>query len=169
MSKDITRLFAAEIQRRLIDESLPRIKKCLDKLSNEEVWRRPNSNTVSIGNLILHLNGNVRQWVLSTLGGKEDDRVRQSEFDEEGPVDRVIMIQNLEETLAAVQTILDNLTSEQLTATYLVQGFEENGISILVHVTEHFSYHVGQITYSTKSMKDTDMGYYEGQDLDVTS
>ena len=169
MDDRITELFAVEVRRRLVEESLPRIKKCLTRLSDEEIWRRPNDNTVSIGNLILHLNGNVKQWVISTLGGKEDNRVRQGEFDETGPIDRDKMISDLEETLAEVNQILKNLTTDQLTGSYMVQGFEENGVSILTHVTEHFSYHVGQITYSTKSMKDTDMGYYDGQDLDVTS
>ena len=79
------------------------------------------------------------------------------------------MIADLEETLASVREILHRLTPEDLEKDYEVQGFRESGISILIHVTEHFSYHVGQITYSTKSMKNMDMGYYAGQDLDKTS
>lgn len=166
---DIILIFRDEIKRRLIDESFPRIKQCLEVLTDEEIWHRPNDHTVSIGNLVLHLNGNVRQWVLSTIGLQQDTRKRQMEFDETGPVDRQIILADLDGTLDEVNMILGNLDREALTKTYNVQGFKENGIGILVHVTEHFSYHVGQITYATKSLKNMDMGYYKGQDLDVTS
>ena len=169
MNELLAQLLLRETDRRLLSESLPRIRKCLAQLSEEEIWRRPNAQTVSIGNLILHLNGNVKQWVLSTLGGQKDTRQRQIEFDEMGPLPTSKILSDLESTLEQVRVILQHLSTDDLTRNYNVQGFTETGVSILMHVTEHFSYHVGQITYSTKSMKDIDMGYYDGQDLDATS
>ena len=169
MEERLAQLLTRDTERRLLEESLPRIRKCLAQLSEEEIWYRPNSHTVSIGNLILHLNGNVKQWVLSTLGGQKDLRQRQLEFDEKGPLPTSGILADLESTLEQVRVILHQLTTDDLTREYYVQGFSETGVSILMHVTEHFSYHVGQITYSTKSIKDMDMGYYDGQDLDTTS
>ena len=169
MNELLTQLLLRETDRRLLSESLPRIRKCLAQLSEEEIWHRPNAQTPSIGNLVLHLNGNVRQWVLSTLGGQKDTRQRQLEFDEMGPLPTSKILSDLESTLEQMRVILQHLSTDDLTRNYNVQGFTETGVSILMHVTEHFSYHVGQITYSTKSMKDIDMGYYDGQDLDTTS
>ena len=158
----------SEVRRRLFDESLPRLKGCLDKLSEKDIWWRPNDNSNSIGNLILHLCGNVRQWMLSGLGGNIDSRVRQMEFDEIGPIQKEALIQNLEQVMEEVDKLLDRLHPETLIEKKIVQGFGETGISILIHVIEHFSYHVGQIAYITKAAKDIDLRFYGNKDLDVT-
>lgn len=154
-----------EVKRRLFDESVPRIKKCLAELSEEDVWYRPNEASNSVGNLVLHLCGNVQQWIVSGLGQAEDIRERDSEFAERGPLPHDHLIHLLETTMEAVSQTLDQTQPRDLLKVYTVQGFEEKGISILVHVVEHFSYHVGQITYFTKWKKAKDMGYYAGLDL----
>jgi len=84
--KEIFDQIKSEVRRRLIDESMPRLKSCLEKLSEEDIWWRPNDNSNSVGNLILHLCGNIRQWMLAALGGSVDNRVRQKEFDEREPL-----------------------------------------------------------------------------------
>ncbi len=138
-------------------------------LTNEEVWLRPNESSNSIGNLILHLCGNVRQWILSGLGKLPDRRIRQSEFDERGPIPHVELMNQLKVLKEEVEVVLGNLKPEDLIAQHSVQGFEENGVSIVVHVIEHFSYHTGQITYQVKAIKNVDTGYYSGLNLDTTS
>ena len=158
----------SEVRRRLFDESMPRIKKCLDNLSEKDIWWKPNDNSNSVGNLILHLCGNIRQWMLSGLGGSVDDRVRQKEFDEKGPLPKEDLIQNIEQVMREVDKLLDRLQPQTLIEKKVVQGFEETGISILVHVIEHFSYHVGQIVYITKAAKDIDLRFYGNKDLNVT-
>lgn len=165
----LCRIFVAEVRRRLIAESVPRLKTCLALLSQEEIWQRPNRETVSIGNLVLHLNGNLRQWVLSTLGGLPDTRQRQSEFDEPGPLPTAELLGRLDEVMSGVEQVLARVTPDVLLATHRVQGFEETGTAILLHVTEHYSYHVGQITYAVKSRKAVDVGYYQGVDLGRTT
>jgi uncharacterized damage-inducible protein DinB len=165
----LTSTFIEEIKRRLFEECVPRLKRCLDELSVEQIWWRPNQHSNSLGNLVLHLNGNVRQWVVAGLGENEDVRKRQLEFDEKGPVSNEKMLGDLDALMAEVATILDNVKAEDLTKKYLVQGYQESGISILVHVTEHYSYHVGQMTYIVKMVKDMDLGYYAGHDLDTTN
>ena len=164
----MTDLILTETRRRLLGECIPRIRKCLTQLSNEDIWYRPNENSNSVGNLILHLNGNVRQWLIATMGNQPDRRERQKEFDERGPLPRLYLEEILNNLEADASEVIGQLDSASLTRTYNVQGFEETGVGILIHVVEHFSYHVGQITWFTKAQKDLDMGYYAGKDLDVT-
>jgi len=139
-SSALTDTFIAEIKRRLFGESIPRLKKCLDKLSDEQIWYRPNN---------------------------PDVRERQKEFDEKGPVPREKMIANMDQLMSEVDQILNKVSSKDLLAVRNVQGFKESGLSILVHITEHFSYRVGQMTYIVKMLRDTDMNYYDGHNLDA--
>lgn len=152
----------------IVDTSAPRIKKCLGLLSEEEIWRRPNTEVVSIGNLVLHLCGNIKQHVHFGLGGDPDDRTRQAEFDEKGPIPTGDLIERLDATMNRTREVLETLDPKRLLENRTIQGEEVNGVTTLVHVTEHFSYHTGQITYLTKMMKEIDLGYYAGRDLDVT-
>jgi len=156
-----------ECRRRLYDESLPRIRTCLAQLSVEEIWTRPNEQTVSAGNLVLHLAGNVRQYVIATLGGRPDVREPQAEFDATGPMPAADLIDTLENAMAEVSKVLDTLDPATLLETHRVQGFVESGLSILVHVVEHFSYHTGQIAYIVKSRKNVDLGFYRGKNLNA--
>ena len=162
---DLSSALVRESLRRLYDESLPRIRKCLAQLIVDEIWARPNEKTVSAGNLVLHLGGNVRQYVIATLGGVRDVRKRQKEFDETGPIPTAALLQRLEMTLAEARPVIERLDSAALLRKYRVQGFVETGLSILVHVVEHFSYHTGQIAYIVKSRKNVDLGFYRGKDL----
>lgn len=154
-------LLISETKRRLFEESVPRLKKCLNQLTETEIWYRPNENSNSPGNIVLHLCGNVRQWILSGLGKKNDTRTRQAEFDERGPIPTRDLIQKTDDLMKEVEAVLDSVTPEMLLEKHDVQVYRETGLSILVHVVEHFSYHVGQLTYFVKWRKDMDMRYYE--------
>ncbi|MCB0687183.1 MAG: DUF1572 family protein [Saprospiraceae bacterium] len=169
MSNSLDHLFIAEIKRRLVVENQERILKCLDILSEEDIWHRPNEHSNSVGNLVLHLCGNVTQWLFSTMGGEKDNRQRQAEFDERRPIARQVLKEKIIHLMKRADTILNNLTPTQLSQVYDVQGFRETGVGILLHITEHFSYHVGQITYFVKAKNDMDVGYYSDQDLNKTS
>jgi len=164
---DLGSALLKECRRRLFDESLPRIRKCLAEMTVEEIWARPNEQTVSAGNLVLHLAGNVRQYIIATLGGVADVRERQKEFDEKGPMATADLLDRLEKAMAEVSAVLDRLDPSTLLQTHRVQGFVESGLSILVHVVEHFSYHTGQIAYITKSRKNIDLGFYRGRNLNL--
>ena len=158
-----------EVRRRLLEESVPRLKKCLAQLSEAEIWYRPNEETVSAGNLVIHLCGNVRQWLLSGIGKAPDHRKRDDEFTEKGPIPTDKLIADLDIVMQEVEVLLGNLAPEVLIEKHRVQGFDETGIGILMHVVEHFSYHVGQVTYYVKSTKNMDMKFYDGQDLNKTN
>lgn len=159
--------FIEEAMHRLFDEALPRLRQCIDELSDEQLWYRPNEHSNSAGNLILHLNGNIKQWIISGLGSAEDNRKRQSEFDERMGISRAQLIDELEDVMGDARKVISGLDPMELIHKRNIQGFYETGISMLLHVVEHYSYHVGQITYIVKSLKNIDMGYYSGTDLDV--
>jgi uncharacterized damage-inducible protein DinB len=164
---DLGKALIQECKRRLYDESLPRIRQCLAQMSVEEIWARPNEQTVSAGNLVLHLAGNVRQYVIATLGGVPDVRERQAEFDAAGPMPTAELLERLEKTMAEAAGVIDRVDVTRLLETHRVQGFVESGLSILVHVVEHFSYHTGQLAYIVKSRKNVDLGFYRGKNLNA--
>jgi uncharacterized damage-inducible protein DinB len=161
----LARALISECENRLFDESLPRLRKCLGMLSEEEIWSRPNSEANSVGNLVLHLCGNVRQWVCTGLGGQADVRDRAREFSERGPIPTRELIERLELTMAEARAVIRELDVHTLLEKRPVQIYEENAVTILIHVTEHFSYHVGQIAYFVKARKGGDLGFYAGADL----
>lgn len=169
LANNIKQLLITDVKRRLIIESKPRIEQCLDALSHEQIWHKPNQNSNSVGHLVLHLCGNVRQYLLSGIDGQDDIRVRDLEFDTKDMITKDQLKEKLNLLMNEVNLALDRISAADLIQEVKVQGFDENVTSILVHVTEHFSYHVGQITYYTKYIKDIDTGYYAGLDLNVVS
>ncbi|MGB3589009.1 MAG: DinB family protein [Tunicatimonas sp.] len=169
LPQTITQALLNEVRRRIIEESVPRVKKCLYLLNEDQLWYRPNEQTTSVGNLVLHLMGNLRQWVLSGIDGQPDHRQRSQEFTETGPVPTKKLVRDLDNLMIEVDQVLTQIAPEVLTEKRNVQGFEESVLAILIHVTEHFSYHTGQITYYTKSTLNVDTQYYTGMDLDQTS
>lgn len=160
--------FLAEIKRRLLAEGIPRTLTCLDLLDESDIWFRPNEQSNSVGNLVLHLCGNARQWILAGMRGQPDRRQRAREFEEQGPLPTSELRTMVLQLSGELEEALNLLQPEDLEATYTVQGFEESGIGILIHVVEHYSYHLGQITYVVKAHTSQDTGYYSGLDLDAT-
>jgi uncharacterized damage-inducible protein DinB len=160
-------LLVDQVKLRLFEEGIPRIKKCLAALNKEQIWHRPNENLVSVGNLTLHLCGNVRQWLIAGIGNRPDIRKREKEFNEKGPLEIEFLFQQLDDLQKDCEKVLSEIQIENLLEEKVIQGvFHETGVSILVHVMEHFSYHVGQITWYTKLTLNKDLQYYSHMDLE---
>lgn len=149
------------------DENTERIEKCLQLLGEEELWYSPNQSSNSIANLILHLCGNIGQYVLSGLGGEQDQRNRQEEFTSRETHSRAELYDILLTTVSAAKEIINAMDEEELCMIYRIQGFDLDGISVVIHVVEHYSYHTGQIALLTKLIKNQDLGFYAGQNLDI--
>ena len=150
-----------------MSENLPRIKKCLDLLSLEQIWQRPNAESNSVGNLILHLCGNINQYINASLGGEKDNRKRNLEFTSTENLTAEILFEKVEDVvLQAILTILKS-NSKELLRQRKVQGFNLTGMGIILHVIEHFSYHTGQIAYYTKQLCNCDLKFYGDEDLNV--
>ena len=145
----------------LRDEYLPKIERCLERLSDEQIWWRPNEDSNSVGNLLLHLCGNAQQWIVSGLGGEEDNRVRQSEFDERRIISRQDLLTKTKATLTRVDATLAQFDESRLLETFQIQGTTVTALEAIFHVTEHFSMHTGQIILLTKMIGGTDLGFYD--------
>ncbi len=143
----------------------PRVANCLARLSEAQLWEKPNGQTNSVGNLLLHLCGNIRQYLVAGLGGEADERQRDTEFSTQGGYCKAELLTMLESSLAQGIDKIQRCTEEDLLKRQMIQCFEYSGIGILVHVTEHFSYHVGQIALYTKLWTAEDLGFYAGLDL----
>jgi hypothetical protein len=98
----VSQSFIQESRRLLVEEYLPKIERCVEKLTDEQVWWRPNPESNSIGNLLLHISGNARQWIVCGLGGGLDERRRQKEFDEREGIPRHELLARLRTTIAEV-------------------------------------------------------------------
>jgi uncharacterized damage-inducible protein DinB len=152
-------MFLANSQDILAKQNLPRIVKCLQQLSEEEIWWRPNPASNSVGNLVLHLCGNVRQWIISGLGGEKDRRERDREFAEQGPVAREVLITQLRRTVREACRVLTRFSDESLARKYKIQGYRVTGLEAAFHVSEHFGYHTGQVIYITKLKRAQDLKF----------
>ncbi|HKK77951.1 MAG TPA: DinB family protein [Saprospiraceae bacterium] len=161
----ISQLLIEQVRVRIFKENIPRIKQCLETLTEAEIWYRPNNNSNAVGNLVLHLCGNARQWIVAGLTDQPDTRDRNYEFEERGPLPTAQLVQLLDQTQEEIEAVLSQLSPADLEREYDVQVFRESGLGILVHVIEHFSYHSGQITYFVKARKNIDTGYYRQLDL----
>ncbi len=150
-----------------MDENTHRIHLCLEALPEEAIWQRPNASSNSIGNLILHLCGNIGQYAVSSLSGRADARQRDAEFAATAGPGKLALLERLTETVEDAKACIKLLDATELLRMRMVQGFQLSGMGIIIHVTEHYSYHTGQIAFWTKYLQDRDLGFYAGIDLNV--
>jgi uncharacterized damage-inducible protein DinB len=137
-----------------------RIETCLSKLTDEQIWARGSENENAVGNLVLHLCGNVRQWIVASIGGAPDTRQRDAEFDARGGVERTDLIARLHGVIEDAAKALDGVTAERLPQRIVVQKYHVSVMEAIYHVVEHFSAHTGQIIFATKMMTSEDLGFY---------
>lgn len=148
-------------------ENTERVIKCLDLLSESDVWKRPNAASNSVGNQILHLCGNITQYAISSLGQREDLRERDREFEATSGFSKQELVDKLTATVTQAMAVLQDASEEELVRIRSVQGFDYSGIAVIMHVVEHYSYHTGQIAFWTKLLKDKSLGFYDTIDLNV--
>jgi uncharacterized damage-inducible protein DinB len=157
--RDFTRQYLALAEHSLRRHHLPRIEYCLKLLSEDEIWWRPNAASNSAGNLALHLTGNVRQWIVSGLGGAPDFRRRDQEFAESGPLARAKLVRGLRAAVNEACRVLSRLSADDLTETHTIQKLRVTGLNAVQHVVEHFAFHSGQIIFITKQSRNRDLGF----------
>jgi uncharacterized damage-inducible protein DinB len=161
VSSTILQAFIARASAFLTGDYLPKIERCLEKLTDEQIWWRANEESNSIGNLILHLCGNVRQWIICGVGGQPDNRNRDAEFAQRGVIARDELLTLLRSTLAEVDTTLRTFDPSLLLEHRKIQGNDVELLYAIFHVTEHFSMHTGQIILLTKLLTASDLRFYD--------
>jgi hypothetical protein len=158
---ELATLFLAFSRQKLLGQYWPRLRETVAPLSGEQVWWRPNDASNSIGNLILHLNGNVYQWLVASFNREEDKRNRPAEFAAKGEATAADLLGRLGATLDAAGAVLDRLTAEELLVPYEIQGYRVRGLDAVYQVVEHFGLHYGQIVYIAKNLTGKDLGFYK--------
>lgn len=133
-----------------LEKYLPRIVRCLELLGDDQIWWRPNTASNAVGNIVLHLCGNVRQWIDSGLGGSKDIRRRDVEFAERSQIPATKLALQLQSTIMQACRIVREIPDEKLLANHTIQGQSVSGIGAILRVCEHFAYHSGQIIFVTK-------------------
>jgi len=153
-------LFLEFSRHKLLEQYWPRLRACVESLSDEQVWWRPNESSNSIGNLVLHLNGNVGQWLVASFNRLEDRRDRPAEFNAQGGISAAALLARLGTTMQQASEVLSRLTEEDLRAPFDIQGYHVSGLDAVYQVVEHFGIHYGQILYITKMLRSEDLGFY---------
>ena len=143
-----------------LNQFTDRIEICLKTLTVDQIWARGGENENAIGNLVLHLTGNVRQWIVTSLGNDPAKRDRDSEFSARGGRTSAELATALRNTVEHATRIITDLTTDQLTRTYEIQNYVVSGIEVVYHVVEHFAQHTGQIIFATKMLTGSDLGFY---------
>jgi hypothetical protein len=157
---NVSSLFLEFSRRKLTEHYWPRLRTCVESLNAAQVWWRPNASSNSIGNLILHLSGNVRQWLVVSFNRQADDRNRPTEFSAEDGMSAGQLLEKLGATMNDAAEVLARLTEADLIASYEIQGYHVSGLEAIYQVVEHFGLHYGQIAYISKSLSGRDLGFY---------
>jgi len=157
--------FLRESRRYLTSSYLPRVRSAVERLPRDDLWWRPNEVSNSIGNLLLHMAGNLRQWVIHGVGGRDDIRDRPTEFDARGGAAAEELLQLLAATVEEAASVLDGLGSRDLASPVTIQGMDTTVLGAIYHAVEHFGMHTGQILWIVKARRGEDLGFYHiGQD-----
>lgn len=133
-----------------LTSALGRIKHCLAQLSDEQVWWRSRPELNSIGNLLLHLCGNVRQWIVSGLGVAADIRNRPAEFAERGPIPKEELLRRLDQVVDEAKAVLGRLAAGRLLEIRHIQEFDVTGLAALFDSVPHFRGHTQEIVLLTR-------------------
>ena len=143
-----------------LDQLAGRIEICLGKLSPDQIWMRGTENQNAVGNLVLHLNGNVRQWILAGIGGAPDHRIRDEEFAARGGTGPEALGELLRGTVDEALVVIRSLPPARLADQVTIQGYDGTVLKAIFHVVEHFSGHTAQIIFITKMLTGEDLGFY---------
>jgi uncharacterized damage-inducible protein DinB len=144
----------------LMADYLPKLRRFAALITEEDVWWRPNAASNSVGNLLLHMSGSLRQWIVGGVGGEPNERDRDSEFSAKGGRSLAELMEMVEATAASVDRTLAQLRETSLTDRITVQRFSVTRLHAVYHAIEHFGYHLGQIAYVAKLRKGEDLSIF---------
>jgi len=157
----IAEIFVARSRYWLTKEYPIKLRHCLNALPRGAVWARPNQDSNSVGNLLIHLTGNVTEWILGGVGGRSYKRYRAGEFAQRDGADASKLMDDLEAVLREVDRVLAGLTEKDLERSVVIQERDTNVLGAIYHVVEHFAMHTGQIVFLTKLYAPGRIQFYE--------
>ena len=157
----IAEIFVARSRYWLTKEYPIKLRHCLNALPRGAVWARPNQESNSVGNLLIHLTGNVTEWILGGVGGRSYKRYRAGEFAQRDGADASKLMDDLEAVLREADRVLAGLTDKDLERSVVIQERDTNVLGAIYHVVEHFAMHTGQIVFLTKLYAPGRIQFYE--------
>ena len=164
MNTEVGAHFIDRSRHYLVEDFLPRILAALDRLADDDLWWRPNEASNSAGNLVLHMCGNARQWIVGGVGGEPDERARQAEFDARDGASRAELVGLLERTFADLDRTLRAVDPARLLERRPIQGDDVTVLEAILHVVEHVSHHTGQLLWIAKARSGEDLGLWLVED-----
>ncbi|PYO76940.1 MAG: hypothetical protein DMD63_12775 [Gemmatimonadetes bacterium] len=153
--------FVARSRYWLTKEYPIKIRHCVNALPRVAVWARPNQGSNSVGNLIIHLTGNVTEWILGSIGGRSVTRYRAGEFTQRDGADGLKLLDNLDSVLREADSVLATLSEQDLQRSLVIQDRDTTVLAAVYHVVEHFAMHTGQIITLTKMYAPGKIHFYE--------
>jgi len=156
IEKDFLRISTEKLRR-----SGSRIEDCVGRLNHDQIWARSAENVNSVGNLILHLCGNVRQWIGFGIGEMADQRDRDSEFAARGGLQPAELVERSRKTVSEAIDIIGKFDPARLMERVTIQNTEVTKMEAIYQVVEHFAQHTGQIIFVTKMLTGDDLGYFK--------
>jgi uncharacterized damage-inducible protein DinB len=161
MDSQAGRLFLDRARYLFLTEYKTKIRLAVNALPEDSLWWRPNAESNSVGNLLLHLAGNVRQWMVGGVGGASDVRHRAAEFEAQSGPSRAELLATLDQVFANVERVMDGLTPEALLEHRTIQGRDITVLDAIFICVEHFSMHLGQIILIAKLRAPGSFQFYE--------
>jgi len=153
--------FIEQSRQFLAHEYRVKLRAAVEALPADTLWWRPNESSNSAGNLLVHLAGNVRQWIVSGVGGAPDVRNRAAEFSAREGQSAGELLSQLERTLEEADRVLASLTPDMLEDRRTIQGREITVLDAVYQVVQHFSQHLGQIIWMAKLHAPGSVQFYE--------
>jgi len=157
----VSRVFLDKSRNLLTSDYLPKIERCLDRLIEDDIWWRPNEASNSVGNLILHLCGNVTMWILGGVGRLPFERHRQQEFDERRRIPAAELRGRIQTVVQQADGVLAGLDADALMSRRQIQGYDVTVLEAVFHVVEHFGMHTGQIILLAKARVAQDLSLWK--------
>jgi uncharacterized damage-inducible protein DinB len=157
----VAEIFLSRSRYWLTKEYPIKLRQCINALPRGVVWARPNHASNSVGNLLVHLTGNVSEWILGGVGGREITRHRAGEFARKAGDEGSLLLDNLDAVLREADSVLAGLSEKDLERSIVIQGRETTILSAVYHVVEHFSMHTGQIIFLTKTYAPNKIHFYD--------
>jgi uncharacterized damage-inducible protein DinB len=153
----IHQLFLAYSSRRL-QQFVSHIENCLIQLTDEQVWARGSENENSAGNMVQHLCGNLRQWIVAGVGQEADTRRRDEEFSERGGLTSRDLTERVVKLVTQATVVIEGVSAQRLSERLVIQGYDVSVLDAIYHGVEHFAMHTGQIIFVTKMLTGKTMG-----------
>lgn len=168
-NSDAEHRFVEFSRRTLVEEYWPRLRSAVESLNEQQVWSRANNASNSVGNLLLHLDGDVRQWLVWPFKQVDGFRDRAAEFSARGIAPGPRLLNQLGATLQEASDVLQTLTNAELAATYTIDGHTVTGLDAVYHVVEHFGVHYGQVLYITKMLRAVNLRFHRERDATLAA